>query len=111
MMTRALELASCGIGQVSPGPLVGTVMVDSTGEIVGEGFYLYDQTKHAETIALEQAGDIQGAIRETERALEVDPSDVQAHIDPRSGTPSSIVLPIHEFPDAALRICGQLGLP
>ena len=57
MMTRALELASCGIGQVSPGPLVGTVMVDSTGEIVGEGFYLYDQTKHAETIALEQAGD------------------------------------------------------
>src|SRR5207248_3631749 len=32
MMTRALELASCGIGQVSPGPLVGTVMVDSTGE-------------------------------------------------------------------------------
>src|SRR5437763_1115238 len=57
MMTRALELASCGIGQGSAGPLGGTVMVDSTGEIVGEGFYLYDQTKHAETIAFEQAGD------------------------------------------------------
>src|SRR5438552_16079153 len=57
MMQRALALAAEGVGQVSPGPLVGTVVVDSNGEIVGEGFYLYDQMKHAETIALEQAGD------------------------------------------------------
>src|SRR5438552_9800884 len=57
MMQRALALAAEGVGQVSPGPLVGTVVVDSNGEIVGEGFYLYDQIKHAETIALEQAGD------------------------------------------------------
>ena len=57
MMRRALELATLGIGQVSPGPLVGTVIVDARGEIVGEGFYLYDQKKHAETLALEQAGE------------------------------------------------------
>src|SRR5256714_8905263 len=57
MMTRALDLAACGVGQVSPGPLVGTVIVDSRGQIVGEAFYLYDHVKHAETIALEQAGD------------------------------------------------------
>ena len=57
MMQRALELAAQGTGQVSPGPLVGTVIVDWNGEIVGEGFYLYEQIKHAETIALEQAGD------------------------------------------------------
>ena len=57
MMQRALVLAAQGVGQVSPGPLVGTVIVDSNGEIVGEGFYLYDQIRHAETIALEQAGD------------------------------------------------------
>jgi diaminohydroxyphosphoribosylaminopyrimidine deaminase/5-amino-6-(5-phosphoribosylamino)uracil reductase len=56
MMSRALELAAQGIGQVSPGPLVGTVIVDEHGEIAGEGFYLYDQVKHAETLALEQAG-------------------------------------------------------
>jgi diaminohydroxyphosphoribosylaminopyrimidine deaminase/5-amino-6-(5-phosphoribosylamino)uracil reductase len=48
MMSRALELAAQGIGQVSPGPLVGTVIVDERGEIAGEGFYLYDQVKHAE---------------------------------------------------------------
>ena len=56
MMARALELAARGVGQVSLGPLVGTVIVAADAEIVGEGFYLYDQVKHAETIALEQAG-------------------------------------------------------
>jgi len=57
MMSRALELAAQGIGQVSPGPLVGTVIVDTRGEHAGEGFYLYDRVKHAETLALEQAGE------------------------------------------------------
>ena len=57
MMQRALVLAAQGVGQVSPGPLVGTVIVDANGEIAGEGFYLYDQIKHAETVALERAGD------------------------------------------------------
>ena len=57
MMTRALDLAARGLGQVSPGPLVGTVIVDAGGEVAGEGFYVFDQVKHAETIALEQAGD------------------------------------------------------
>src|SRR5437763_8149698 len=56
MMGRALELAARGIGLVSPGPLVGTVIIDTKGEIAGEGFYVYDQVKHAETLALEQAG-------------------------------------------------------
>src|ERR1700752_3259552 len=57
MIVRALDLALKGVGQVSPGPLVGCVIVDSSGEIVGEGFYLFEEVKHAETIALELAGD------------------------------------------------------
>ena len=57
MMSRALDLAARGVGQVSPGPLVGTVIVDPNRQIVGEGFYLFDEVKHAETLALEQAGD------------------------------------------------------
>lgn len=56
LMARALELAAEGVGQVSPGPLVGCVIARSTGEIVGEGFYVYEKLKHAETYALEQAG-------------------------------------------------------
>ena len=54
-MARALELARKGIGQVSPGPLVGCVIVSPTGEIAGEGYYLFAGLKHAETLALAQA--------------------------------------------------------
>ena len=57
MMARALELSLKGVGQVSPGPLVGCVVVSASGEIVGEGFYVFEEVKHAETIALEQAGE------------------------------------------------------
>jgi diaminohydroxyphosphoribosylaminopyrimidine deaminase/5-amino-6-(5-phosphoribosylamino)uracil reductase len=56
LMARALGLASKGAGLVSPGPLVGCVIASAEGEILGEGFYLYEQLKHAETYALEQAG-------------------------------------------------------
>jgi diaminohydroxyphosphoribosylaminopyrimidine deaminase / 5-amino-6-(5-phosphoribosylamino)uracil reductase len=56
LMARALVLASKGVGQVSPGPLVGCVIASSSGEVVGEGFYVYEELKHAETYALEQAG-------------------------------------------------------
>lgn len=56
-MHRAIALAAEGAGQVSPGPLVGSVIVSPSGEIVGEGFYVYEKLKHAETYALEQAGE------------------------------------------------------
>jgi diaminohydroxyphosphoribosylaminopyrimidine deaminase/5-amino-6-(5-phosphoribosylamino)uracil reductase len=56
MMRRALILAARGVGQVSPSPLVGCVITDARGEVVGEGFYLYENLKHAETLALEEAG-------------------------------------------------------
>ena len=56
-MSRALELAMKGVGLVSPGPLVGCVVVSPAGEIVGEGFYVFEEIKHAETIALEVAGE------------------------------------------------------
>src|SRR6476619_4180719 len=52
---RTLELAEQGVGLTSPGAMVGAVVVkDDT--VVGEGFYTYDGIRHAETIALEQAG-------------------------------------------------------
>lgn len=57
MTRRAIELAACGVGQVSPSPLVGCVIVSKTGEIVGEGCYIYQNVLHAEMIALTQAGE------------------------------------------------------
>jgi diaminohydroxyphosphoribosylaminopyrimidine deaminase/5-amino-6-(5-phosphoribosylamino)uracil reductase len=57
MMARALELAKRGVGQVSPGPLVGCVFVSPAGEVVGEGYYIFEELNHAETIALAAAGE------------------------------------------------------
>ena len=56
MTRRSLELASFGIGQVSPSPLVGCVIVSEAGEIVGEGSYIYENLIHAEVLSLNQAG-------------------------------------------------------
>ncbi len=53
---RALELARAGIGLASPNPYVGAVITDSRGDVVGSGTYTYDGVKHAEILALEQAG-------------------------------------------------------
>jgi diaminohydroxyphosphoribosylaminopyrimidine deaminase/5-amino-6-(5-phosphoribosylamino)uracil reductase len=54
-MRRALELAEKGAGLTSPGAMVGAVIVKD-GATVGEGFYTYDGVRHAEVIAMEQAG-------------------------------------------------------
>jgi diaminohydroxyphosphoribosylaminopyrimidine deaminase / 5-amino-6-(5-phosphoribosylamino)uracil reductase len=59
---RALELAERGRGKTGDHPLVGAVVVRG-GEVVGEGWYEYDGVRHAEVVALEQAGDAaRGAI-------------------------------------------------
>ncbi len=54
-MRRALQLARRGAGRVSPNPMVGAVVVRD-GQIVGEGYHLYQKLHHAEVVALEQAG-------------------------------------------------------
>lgn len=51
----ALELAAQGAALVSPNPLVGAVVVKD-GLIVGQGYHRYDELKHAEVWALEEAG-------------------------------------------------------
>jgi diaminohydroxyphosphoribosylaminopyrimidine deaminase/5-amino-6-(5-phosphoribosylamino)uracil reductase len=56
-LRSALDLAREGLGLASPGPYVGTVIVDAHGNVVGTGSYTYAGVKHAEVLALEQAGD------------------------------------------------------
>jgi diaminohydroxyphosphoribosylaminopyrimidine deaminase / 5-amino-6-(5-phosphoribosylamino)uracil reductase len=55
-MRQALELARRGTALTSPGARVGAVIVDSHGNFAGSGFYTFEGTKHAEILALEQAG-------------------------------------------------------
>jgi len=56
-LRRALELAQNSFGQTSPNPNVGAVVVDASGNVVGEGFHTYEGVKHAEVLAIEQAGE------------------------------------------------------
>ena len=51
----ALELAARGVGRVSPNPAVGAVVVRQD-QVVGRGFYTAAGVKHAEVLALEEAG-------------------------------------------------------
>src|SRR5579875_317695 len=55
-MQQALELARQGIALAAPNPCVGAVLVTPGGEIVGRGTHTYDGRKHAEILAIEQAG-------------------------------------------------------
>ena len=52
---QTLQLAAQGRGQVSPNPLVGSVVVNDE-QIVGRGYHRYAELKHAEVWALEEAG-------------------------------------------------------
>src|ERR1051326_5853077 len=55
-LNEALKLAAQGRGQTSPNPMVGAVIVRDD-EAVGRGYHVYQKLKHAETVALEEAGD------------------------------------------------------
>jgi len=55
-MSRALALAERGRGRTSPNPMVGAVVVDPEGVVVGRGFHEYAGGAHAEVHALRDAG-------------------------------------------------------
>ncbi len=55
-MAQALSLAQLALGQVSPNPAVGAVIVKD-GEVVGQGYTQPPGLDHAEIVALKQAGE------------------------------------------------------
>lgn len=56
-MARALTLAERGRGSTSPNPMVGAVVVDDEGVIVGRGSHEFAGGPHAEVHALNDAGE------------------------------------------------------
>jgi diaminohydroxyphosphoribosylaminopyrimidine deaminase/5-amino-6-(5-phosphoribosylamino)uracil reductase len=54
---RALELALRADYRTSPNPMVGAVVLDSAGNLAGEGYHRRAGAPHAEQEALEAAGD------------------------------------------------------
>ena len=55
-MRRSIQLALLAEGRTSPNPLVGAIILDSSGRLVGEGFHTGAGNPHAEIEALAQAG-------------------------------------------------------
>lgn len=56
-MDRAIALAALGHGSVLPNPVVGCVLIDRSGRVVGEGQHARAGGPHAEIVALNAAGD------------------------------------------------------
>ncbi|MEZ4702765.1 MAG: bifunctional diaminohydroxyphosphoribosylaminopyrimidine deaminase/5-amino-6-(5-phosphoribosylamino)uracil reductase RibD [Rhodothermales bacterium] len=54
-MRRCLELAARGAGQVSPNPMVGSVLVGADGQLLGEGWHERYGEAHAERNAIRDA--------------------------------------------------------
>ncbi len=57
MMQRCIALARKAEGRTSPNPMVGAVVLDAEGKIVGEGFHPKAGMPHAEVFALDQSAD------------------------------------------------------
>ena len=56
-MRRALALSRAVLGTTSPNPPVGAVVLDASGQLVGEGATRPPGQAHAEIVALAQAGE------------------------------------------------------
>jgi diaminohydroxyphosphoribosylaminopyrimidine deaminase / 5-amino-6-(5-phosphoribosylamino)uracil reductase len=78
-LRQALDLAQRGIGLTPPNPNVGAVIVDERGEVVGTGFHTYEGVKHAEVLALEQAG---GKARGATLYINLEPCSHQGRTGP-----------------------------
>jgi diaminohydroxyphosphoribosylaminopyrimidine deaminase/5-amino-6-(5-phosphoribosylamino)uracil reductase len=104
-MEEALSLAARGRGRVSPNPSVGAVIV-SGGDVVGRGFYTARGVKHAEVLAIEEAG---GKARGATMYVTLEPHGFQGRTPPC--TDAIIAAGIHKvvspMADPNPRVAGQ----
>jgi len=55
-MQRAIALSEKGLGKTSPNPIVGAVIIDAAGNVIGEGFHdRMNNPDHAEVVAIAKA--------------------------------------------------------
>ncbi len=105
-LRKALELARGGVGLASPNPVVGAVVVDASGREVGSGTHTYDGVKHAEVLALEQAG---GGARGGTLYLNLEPCSHQGRTAPCADAviAAGIVRVVCSMEDPNPRVAGQ----
>lgn len=105
-LQRALDLALQGIGLASPNPYVGAVIVDAQGKIAGTGVYTYGGVKHAEVLALEQAG---GKARGGTLYINLEPHSHQGRTPPCTDAliAAGIDRVVASMPDPNPKVSGQ----
>lgn len=82
-LTEALAEARLGVGQTSPNPAVGALVVREGGAVVGRGHHTWDGVRHAEVLAIEQAGE---AARGATLYINLEPCSHQGRTGPCAET-------------------------
>ncbi|WP_443051237.1 bifunctional diaminohydroxyphosphoribosylaminopyrimidine deaminase/5-amino-6-(5-phosphoribosylamino)uracil reductase RibD [Streptomyces sp. NBC_00190] len=97
-MRRAVELAARGLGSTSPNPVVGCVVTDAAGTVVGEGWHERAGGPHAEVHALRAAG---GAARGGTAYVTLEPCNHTGRTGPcaRALVEAGITRVVYAVPD------------
>ncbi|WSJ34047.1 bifunctional diaminohydroxyphosphoribosylaminopyrimidine deaminase/5-amino-6-(5-phosphoribosylamino)uracil reductase RibD [Streptomyces subrutilus] len=97
-MRRAVELAARGLGSTSPNPVVGCVLTDPAGTVVGEGWHERAGGPHAEVHALRAAA---GAARGGTAYVTLEPCDHTGRTGPcsRALVDAGVARVVYAVPD------------
>lgn len=103
MMRRALQLAKCGEGRVSPNPMVGAV-ITARGRIIGEGYHRHWGGPHAEVNAVNSVAECdRPLLREASMYVTLEPCSHYGKTPPcseliiRMGIPRVVVATLDPF--------------
>ena len=73
-MQRAIALSEKGLGKTSPNPIVGAVIIDDAGNLIGEGFHDRMNSKdHAEVVAIASANQNGNKIKDATIVVTLEP--------------------------------------
>jgi diaminohydroxyphosphoribosylaminopyrimidine deaminase/5-amino-6-(5-phosphoribosylamino)uracil reductase len=103
-MREALDLARQGRSLATPNPMVGAILVRD-GTVVGRGFHTYAGLRHAEVIALEEAGE---RARGATLYVNLEPCSHQGRTPPCTGAliEAGVSRVVAAIPDANPKVSG-----
>lgn len=107
-MRRALQLARLGRGEVSPNPMVGAVIVNTVGMIIGEGYHRRFGGQHAEVNAVNSVCD-KSKLRDSTMYVTLEPCSHYGKTPPcaeliiKMGIPHVVVGALDPFPEVSGR--------
>ncbi|ROP44868.1 bifunctional diaminohydroxyphosphoribosylaminopyrimidine deaminase/5-amino-6-(5-phosphoribosylamino)uracil reductase RibD [Pseudokineococcus lusitanus] len=107
-LARAVVLAARGLGGTRPNPVVGCVVLDAAGAVVGEGWHARAGDAHAEVVALRAAGE---RARGGTAVVTLEPCDHTGRTPPcsRALLAAGVARVVVAVPDPTPRAAGGTG--